>query len=459
MLLVLFVLALLYAAACLYLAQKSPPVAFTPEELAAPVGPLPASFLLGTATAAHQIEGGNDKNDWWRFEEKPGAIKNGDRSGRAADHWSRVPGDIALMKSLGANAYRFSIEWSRVEPEKARYDEAAWAHYEDEVKQLKAAGITPMVTLLHFTLPAWLADEGGVTAPDFPARFGAFAAEAARRLGGDVDLWCTLNEPNVQMFFGYVEGTWPPGEKSNELAARAFAGLLRGHAAAAKAIRGQDPAAKIGVAMHLQVFDPLYRVSLLDWIIARASASAFNWAFYDSIQAGRVRFSAPGFPSLDEPADDLKSSADFFGVNYYRRELVHFSPGAVGMVARQPGPNPTTDMGWEIYPEGLLRVIREAHGRYGLPIYVTESGVSDIAGTQRPAYLRGHLRAVVRALQEGIPVEGFFYWSLMDNFEWAEGFTPRFGLYRVDYATQERAPAPGAEVFREAAQALGTLAP
>jgi beta-glucosidase len=447
------------AAVCWWGSRESPKVPpFTAAELAAPVGPaLPEGFLWGTATSSHQIEGGNDKNDWSAFEAQPGRIAHGDRSGLADDHWNRVAGDVALMKALGANAYRFSLEWSRLEPTEGAWDDAAWAHYEGELRLLAEAGVTPMVTLLHFTLPLWIAARGGAAAPDFAERFGRFAAEAARRLGPAVTLWCTVNEPNVQMFNGYVEGSFAPGVKSLEGASKAFRGLVRGHAAAAAALRAGVPGARIGAAVNLRVFDPERRWWAPDWIAARLSADAFNWAFYDAIVTGRIRLRAPGFPALDEPLPTLQGSADWFGINYYSRDMVRFSPGEPGMVAHHPGPGRRTDLGWEIYPEGLHRLLRAAWARYRLPIYVTENGLADASGAERPDFLRAHVQALARAAREGVPVLGYFHWSLLDNFEWAEGFGPRFGLYRVDYGTMARTPAPGAEVF--AALARETAAP
>jgi beta-glucosidase len=199
--------------------------------------------------------------------------------------------------------------------------------------------------------------------------------------------------------------------------------------------------------MHLRIFDPARRANLLDWIAARGTAGGFNWAFYDAIASGRLRLEVPGFPKIDQPFPQLVGSADWFGLNYYSRDLVRFAPGEPGLTRREVGPGPRTDLGWEIYPEGLLRLLRAAHARYGLPIYVTENGIADARGTLRPAYIRGHVHAVAQAAREGVPVLGYFHWSLMDNFEWAEGFEPRFGLYRVDHATCQRTPAGGAEVF------------
>ena len=413
----------------------------------------PAGFLWGAATSAHQIEGGNVHNDWARFEAVPGKIRGGLPSGQAADHWNRVTQDVGLLRDLGANAYRFSIEWSRVEPRPGEWDESAWAHYADEVTQLRAAGVEPMVTLLHFTLPTWLADRGGLAADDFAQRFGAFAAEAARRIGHDVRYWCTINEPNVQMYQSYVVGVWPPESQDREQAARAFTGLVRAHALAAQAIRAARPDARIGAAVNLIVFDPVRRWWLLDWIAAREADRGFNWAFYDSIKRGAVKLDLAGFPAVDEPMPELAGSADFMGVNYYQRNMVRFSPGAPGLVELEQGPGPRTDTGVEIYPEGMLRLLRRAWDRYRMPIIITESGLADSTGRVRPGHIRSHTYAMARAMQDGVPVEGYFHWSLMDNFEWDEGFGPRFGLYRVDYATQERVAGPAVAEFRRLAAA------
>jgi beta-glucosidase len=441
--LALIVLGLFYWGACLYFSRKHPDLHFS----ATPQTPqYPPNFLYGTATAAHQVEGGNTHNDWHVFEEQGHA--HGDKSGRACDHWNRIPEDITLMKRANANAYRFSIEWSRVQPTEDSWDEAAWEHYVEELSQLREAQIVPMATLLHFTLPQWISVRGGVLAPDFPEKFAEFAAEAARRCWSMVEHWCTINEPNVQMFMGYLQGNWPPQKKSPAEATSAFVALLKAHAAAAREIRSVSPEAQIGVAMNLICFDPGSRWSLPDWFAMQAAANAYNWAFYDSIMKGRIQFHLPGQPKVDEPLDTLLHSADFVGINYYTRYCVSFAPGAEGFVEWKPGPGPRSTLGWEIYPEGLLRVLRAAHQRYKLPIYITENGISTQSGEQRSAFIESHLHAVSKALQEGIPVQGYFHWSLLDNFEWAEGFTPRFGLYSMDYNTMERSETVAVEVFR-----------
>ncbi len=442
--------ALLWGGICAFFIATRPTLAFTPEELARVPDPLPPGFLWGTATSAHQIEGGNS-NDWTRFESVPGNIEDGDRSTVAADPWNRMAEDVALMKEIGANAYRFSIEWSRLEPEEGAWNEEAWARYQDLVRQLGEAGITPLVTLLHFTLPNWLADRGGITARDFSERFARYAAEAGRRLGPGVELWCTINEPNVQMYMGYMAGEWPPLERSPARAAGAWVGLLRAHAAAAEALRAVDPDAKIGIAQNQMVLQPEWRFWLPDWLAVRFVGQAWNWAFYDAIRDGHARLRLPG-ATIDEPLPDLRGSADYFGLNFYFRYLVHAVPGAPQGVAMRPGPGMQSEIGGDpppgdAFPEGLLLMMRAAWARYELPVYITEAGIADEQGLMRETLIRAHVEAIQRARAEGIPVRGYFHWTLMDNFEWDKGYRPRFGLHRVDRETLERTRAGGADVF------------
>jgi beta-glucosidase len=447
---ILGVLVVAWFFVCAYLSATHPRVTFTAEELARPAAPLPTGFLWGTATSSHQIEGGNT-NDWTRFEAQPGAIERGETSAVSADHWNRMAEDVGLMKAIHANAYRFSIEWSRLEPQEGAWNEDAWARYGDLVRQLREARITPAVTLLHFALPLWMADRGGVAAADFPERFGRLAAEAGKRLGAGVDLWITLNEPNVQMYTGYVLGTWPPQKKSPAEAVRALAGLLRGHAAASAALRSVDPGAKIGVASNLMLLEPRSRLMLGDWLGAMYVDQAWNWGFADAIRDGRARFRLPG-ASLDEPIPGLVGSTDFFGLNYYFRYFVRPAPGAAEMFAMTPGPGLRSEIGGndptgDSPPEALFLLMREAWRRYRLPIVITEGGIADEQGTMRGPLIRGQFEAIQRARAEGVVVDGYFHWSLLDNFEWEKGYRPRFGLYRLDRQTLARTPAGGADVF------------
>jgi beta-glucosidase len=214
-------------------------------------------------------------------------------------------------------------------------------------------------------------------------------------------------------------------------------------------LREYDAGSRVGAAVNLILFEPDRRWWLLDWVAAHEAGKGFNWAFYDSISKGSISFHLAGFPSIEEPLEGLAGSADFFGINYYRRNLVRFTPSAPGLVTLYQGPGPLSDAGVEMYPEGLLMLTRQVWERYGLPVMVTENGVADAAGNLRSKFLRSHVYALSRAASEGIPVLGYFHWSLMDNFEWSEGYAYRFGLYRVDFETLERTPGPAVDVFRQ----------
>ncbi|MFN8095470.1 MAG: family 1 glycosylhydrolase [Vicinamibacteria bacterium] len=449
------VLAVAWLGVCAWFTLREPDAAFTASDLAKPPAPLPAGFLWGTASAAHQVEGGNT-NDWTRFEAQPGTVERGETSVVAAGGWERMSDDIALMKTLNANAYRFSIEWSRLEPTEGAWSEEAWARYASFVKELRAAGVTPMVTLLHFTLPVWMADRGGVTAADFSDRFARFAAEAGKRLGPDVELWVTINEPNVQMYMGYVAGVWPPQAKSPQLAVKAYLGLLRAHAAAARALRAADPGARIGMANNVMLLQPRSRLVLSDWLGAKLVDASWNWAYADAVRDGRARLWLPGGASVDEPMPELAGTTDFVGLNYYFRYLVRFAPGTPEGFAMTPGPGLVSEIGGsdpqgDSPPEALYLLMREAWRRYRQPIYVTEGGIADEKGAMRGALVRGQRHAIDRAIAEGIPVRGYLHWTLLDNFEWDKGYRPKFGLFHVDRRTLERTPAGGSEVFADLA--------
>jgi len=252
----------------------------------------------------------------------------------------------------------------------------------------------------------------------------------------------------VHMYQSYVKGVWPPGIQDTQQASLAFEGLVRGHAAAAAALHQHDSDSQVGAAVNLIVFEPDRHWWVLDWIAANEADKGFNWAFYDSIISGSISFHLSGFPEIEKPLPALKGSADYFGVNYYRRNLVRFTPSAPGLVTLLQGPGELSDAGVEVYPEGLLRLLRRVWQRYELPIYITENGVADEQDNLRPEFLRSHLYAVSRAIDEGIPVNGYFHWSLMDNFEWSEGYDYRFGLYRVDFDTLQRSPGPSVDEFR-----------
>jgi len=396
----------------------------------------PPSFLFGTATAATQIEGGCTTSDWYAFAREPGRIKDGDRPDVACDSWNLWESDVALQRRLGMGAHRLSIEWARIVPREGAVDHAALDHYRRILGALGDAGIEPMVTLHHFTLPLWLAARGGVLAPDFAARFADFARLAAGALGDLARLWVTINEPNVLAAQGYLLGAWPPAKKSLPGALRANRALLEAHVAAYRALKdARGDAARVGVAYHLRVAQPENARSLLD----RAAAGLFGRVFTDA------------FPA----AVEARGAQDFFGINYYSRDVIRFSlRHAAELFAdrRIPAGAPVSDLGWEIYPEGLGALARRWARRSGVPVYVTENGIADAVDDRRGDFLVAHLREVAGAIAAGADVRGYFHWSLLDNFEWAEGYEPRFGLVEVDYATRARRVRASGELYARIAR-------
>ncbi|HRI63614.1 MAG TPA: family 1 glycosylhydrolase [Polyangium sp.] len=429
---------------------------------------LPAGFLLGTATASHQIEGGldNDWTDWERGFHADGTphIKDRTVSGSACDSWNRFDEDLALMRHLGANAYRFSVEWSRLEPAEGQWNDEAAERYLSWARKLRDAGIEPLVTLHHFTLPRWVATQGGWMNDRTIDLLSAFTERVARKLGNAVDSWCTINEPNVLMTLSYLKGVFPPGLKDQRLCAQGLARLLRAHGRMAEIIREYDTvdadgdgfATRIGLAHHVRIFQPASRRPF-DRIIAGFMDRFFNQAIIDAPVQGRITLSIPGAVDIDVEVPNLKGSMDWLGINYYGRDHVRSDFSDPSLSEQYvPAERPVSDLGWDIWPEGMYQVLKR-YSALGLPIYVTENGIADHRGEKRPGFLRAHFDALVRAAREGVDVRGYFHWSLLDNFEWAEGHEPRFGLYRVAYDTAEkrREPTPAVEAFRQIARGLG----
>jgi beta-glucosidase len=388
----------------------------------------PTGFLWGAATSAHQTEGDDRNTDWWRAEQA-GSVPHA--SGVACDSWNRWPEDLRLLQAMGLNAYRLSVEWARIEPEPGRFDPAALAHYRQVLEAVRAAGIEPIVTLHHFTNPLWLADAGGWVRSSVVPRFAAYTDRVARALGDLVEWWVTINEPGVCGLFGYINGTWPPHRHND------FVGYIRqsqhthqAHVAAREALKAHNPRARVSMALHLNPLDPVRFGDPTDHLAV---------ALYDWLWQGRF---------LRAVRNDL----DWVGVNYYFRLLVRWDvlPWRV-FEAPAMGPHAKTEFGWEIYPKGLYRVLTRV-GRLGKPVIVTENGIADADDDQRARYIVGHLRHAHRALREGVDLRGYVHWSLLDNFEWAEGFTRRFGLAEVDPTTLERRLRPSARVYADIAR-------
>jgi beta-glucosidase len=429
---------------------------------------LPSGFLLGAATSSHQVEGGNE-NDWseWEkgsFPDGSPHIKHRDVSGAACGSWNRFSDDMALLRELGANAYRLSLEWSRLEPEEGAWNEAAADRYLEWMRLLRAQDIQPLVTLNHFTLPRWVAARGGWANEQTVEWIAAFTRRVARKLGSEVDLWCTLNEPNVLMAFGYMQGTWPPGWKDAKLGLQVLARQSRAHARMARELREHDTvdadgdghATRVGIAHHVRIFQPATGWPW-DRLMTGFTDHSFNEVLVNVNRTGRIQLTVPGMADIDEAVPDLKGSYDYLGLNYYSRDMVRADVRSPTLSRQYVAEGrPVNDLGWDIYPEGLYQVLKR-YARAGLPLYVTENGMADGTGQRRPGFLREHFEALLRAASEGVDVRGYFHWSLLDNFEWAEGYEPRFGLFRVDHDSPDkrRVATPAVATFQELARELG----
>lgn len=422
---------------------------------------LPRGFVLGAASSSHQIEGGNS-NDWtdWEMGSFPDGtphIVNGDQSGLATDGWNRFDQDLAALKTLGVDSYRFSVEWSRLEPSPGEWNEAAFDRYGAQLAALREAGIEPMVTIHHFTLPKWVAAKGGFENDETQTDLARLSTELARRFGGLVDFWCPINEINVYAAQGYLSGIWPPGVKDDTARqAKVTASMLKAHAKMARALRendvfdanGDGRATIITTAHHVRIFQPASSAPL-DTAIAGLTDDFANESIPRALKTGRIQLSVPGTIELDEYVEDLAGSIDVLGINYYTRDMVRADLGSASLSQLYYRPHrPVNDLQWDVYPDGLYFALKR-FASYGWPQYVTENGMPDDADEHRSLFLAQHLAAVERAVGEGVDVRGYYYWSLTDNFEWAEGFEPRFGMFRVNYETFERTPTQAVEVFRK----------
>lgn len=415
-------------------------------------------FIWGSATSAHQVEGNCTNNNWFLFESavdeegKP-RISNGQKAGIACDHWNRYKEDIQLMKALSLNAYRFSVEWSKIEPKEGEFDEAALDHYEQVVDELLKNGIEPMVTLHHFTNPIWFEEKGAFLREDSPDIFARFVERVVRRLGSKVKLWCTINEPSPYAFNGYFIGGFPPAEHNLQKAAIVFKNLLRAHTAAYNCIKKIQPQAQVGLVVVMIIYEPPGRWNLLDVMFNRLLRKNMSDTHFVYLTEGRFRFSMPGL-ARETYDSGVRDAFDFIGVNYYMRFFWKFNPFGkrkLDIIKKAP-PERTTDMGWEIYPEGLYRALKLVSGFTSKPIYITENGIADDGDTKRAKFIEDHLLVLNKAIADGMNIKGYFYWSLMDNFEWAFGFEKRFGLYHVDYATQQRTLREGSRKYPEVIQ-------
>lgn len=414
--------------------------------------PHKAQFLFGTATSAHQTEGNNVLNDW-RLWEREGRVPP---AADACQHYHRYVEDIALIAELGHNAYRFSIEWSRVEPREGFFSEDALNHYRRVIEELLNRKIQPVITLHHFTNPQWFAEKGGWVHEESVFYFKRYVSKVIETIGRDVCFWITINEPMVYLYRSYIEGIWPPGEKSIGTMAHALRHLIKAHIESYREIhriydqKHQQPV-WVSIAKNVIEFTPHDDSSWTDRMAVFMRDWFFNRLFLDALSKGFLFFPGMFCESLGS-----SQTLDFIGVNYYYRQFVRFSGFNNAGIFGQDCPlddhpldiRESTQMGWEVFPEGLYtRLMALKH--YRRPVMVCENGIATLKDPQRERYIENHLIYLHRAMQDGLIVWGYLYWSLFDNYEWERGYVPRFGLIEIDPPTKERKVRRSAQVFTE----------
>ncbi|MEK6192416.1 MAG: GH1 family beta-glucosidase [Chloroflexota bacterium] len=445
------------------------------HDVAALADRFPPGFTFGVASSAYQIEGavaaeGRGPSIWDTFSHEPGRIQNGDTGDLTCDHYHRWAEDLDLLAALGVGAYRFSVSWPRVLPAgTGATNERGIDFYDRLIDGLLERGIEPFLTAYHWDLPQALQDRGGWVHQSIVEAFADYVGLLADRFGDRVRTWITINEPQVFAFFGHAIGRHAPGERDWGLALRVAGAALAAHAVAAARIRARAPDARVGVALDLNLVEPattseedvqaalLHRAIRQDWFLD----PLFGLGYPERALAAHRE--AGHLPDLDPP--ELPGSGlDFLGVNYYTREIVEADPGSpFGIRVTTGSAGRQTTMGWEVHPDGLRQVLIRLHRDYGPPsMVVTENGAAfadpepgegvAVPDFERREYLAAHLEAAARALAEGVPLSGYFAWSLFDNFEWEKGFGQRFGLVRVDYATQQRSLKESGEWYRSLVQ-------
>lgn len=419
----------------------------------------PEGFVWGAASAAHQVEGGNTNNDWWDWEQTPGHVKQGSKSTLACDWFKgeRYREDFELAASLNQKAHRLSVEWSRLEPSEGEWSSEAFAYYRRVLTAARECGLTPLVTLHHFANPRWLALKGAWETPAVVPLFERFTAKVVQELGDLCDFWVTINEPVVYAYSGYVDGYWPPGKKNFTLAMHVLSNMLRGHAAAYGAIHRLQPGARVGIAHNLHYFRPANPLSPVNRAIVKLQDQIYNRMVLSALKDGQLRF-----PMGNGLVPGLAGSQDYVGLNYYfsTRAAVDWRKPAL-LFGRQLPAEPwgvsydhELDQWFgkgDIDPEGFYHTIHSI-AEFGKPVYITENGIPDRHDELRGGYIIQHLTMLHRAIQDGVPIKGYFYWSLTDNFEWIEGYSLRFGLIHVDFETQKRTPKPSAEIYARIAR-------
>jgi beta-glucosidase len=408
----------------------------------------PRGFLWGTATAAHQVEGNNTNNTWWAWEQDPAHILQEHKSGAAADWWGgRWREDFDRAAETHQNAHRLSIEWSRVQPSPDRWDEDALDRYREMLQGLRERGLLPLVTLHHFSDPLWFMEKGGWEQEAAPGLFEKYVHKVVEALREYATLWCTINEPNVYLMNGYVYDTFPPGEHGLKAALAVAANLVRAHAAAYRAIHSLQPQARAGISHHYRGFQPARSWLPTDRLISGLLFRVFNEMFPHALHRGVMPL-----PVGSVRIPEARATQDYLGINYYTCDHVAFSPlnrKAKFIQRFYPEGCDLGDTGFNAnLPDGIFEALKWGR-QFNVPMIVTENGIEDAKDTVRPRYMVQHIHQVWRAVNFNWPVKGYFWWTLVDNFEWDRGWTQRFGLWELDPETQARKKRLSADLYAE----------
>ncbi len=398
------------------------------------------NFLWGVATSAFQLEG-SPHADWSSWD----SILS--RNPEVTNHYSMYKEDLSLLRDLGVNAYRFSLEWSRIQPRENVWDSSVIDHYQDIIEILKSYNVEPMLTLHHFTHPLWFIKKYPWHEDESVPKFLEYVERIVSSIKG-VSYWITFNEPYVLLLGGYLEGCMPPGIKDPKLALKALKNILICHAKAYDIIHKADSEAMVSVAHNMAALAPWSRWNPLDRALAKMAKYFYNHSLTDAFLTGQLKVK---FPLRKEVLIEvpIKDKLDFFGVNYYTRVHVRFNPFrkmCVELRHLDIDGYGLSDLGWEIHPYGLEKVLRYA-SRLNVPLIITENGIATRNAETKIDFMRKHVDAVERSIKKGIDVRGYFYWSLIDNYEWLQGLDARFGLYKVDFKTLKRKPTNAAAYY------------
>ncbi len=386
----------------------------------------PVGFFWGVATSAHQVEGGLN-NDWSQWEKSEARIKqlkvsekNPDDyiSGKACNSFEIFDEDLKCLKELGVTSYRFSIDWSRVEPANGKFNDQAIDYYRNIIRKLKANNIEPFVTLWHYPVPIWVRDFGGWNSRKVEKYFFRYVEKIVNEFKSEVIFWTTLNEPDIYSGYSYLTGKFPPNRKSPLIYLRVLKRLIKVHKLAYKKIKAISPRAQVGISKH-NIYFEAYEEKFINVILKKLADWWWNFYFLNQI----------------------KNYQDFIGLNHYRRNVINYG-------FNKNENKIVSDFGWEIYPKSIYHVLLDLK-KYYKPIYITEHGVSDGQDKYRAWFIKESLKNVYIAISEGVDVRGYSHWSLLDNFEWADGFTQKFGLYKVDRQTFKRTPQSSVKIYSE----------